>query len=175
MKKAHGYFKPAYTNPHHYPDDVIAPVASISSRHQYISDVVENNTKETQQQPQHVADAPSSSFASLSSFSSLLSSSTQNQTKISPNSYIHTKLNDDYHIGNKINVILPQQRSMKAKQKYFVHQNGRETIDDDDDDAYDGGGVDGNGKRETRRNIDIDNKLNYAVCLRVIHFSRVNQ
>lgn len=180
MKKANGYFKPAYTDPHHYPDDVIAPVAVSRSRYtsstRYIPDVDQYMRKEQQQrrrqkalqqQPQHVADAPSSSL--------LLPLSSQNQTKTpsslllpSPNSYIHTKLNDDYHIGNKINV-MPQLR-IKAKQKYFVDQNER---DDDVDDGRSSGS--GNEKRERETRKIEDNKLNYAVCLRVIYFSRVNQ
>lgn len=170
MKKANGYFKPAYTDPHHYPDDVVAPIVVVVSRHstRYIPDV--------EQHLQHVADAPSSSnsFASLSS--SLLwplSSSQNHQTKTSPtqytsnsspNSYIRTKLNDDYHIGNKINVM--PQLTIKAQQKYFVDQNehGRDGGDDD-------GTSDGNEKRTTKqtRKIGEDYKLNYAVCLRVIY------
>lgn len=164
MKKANGYFKPAYTDPYHYPDDVIAPVVvvGVATGTRYIPDVKvqqlgrgrqKEDDEELKQQPQHVADAPSSSH-SLASSSLLLP-----LPLLSPNSYIRTKLNDDYHIGNKINVM--PQLTKKTKQKYF------------------GGSKEDGGDTEKRtkqtRKIGEDNKFNYAVCLRVIHFSRVNQ
>lgn len=174
MKKANGHFKPAYTDPHHFLDDVMAPPVAFSNKQgsnttKYIPDVkIQRFPQKDDNEQQHVADAPSS-FSSTSSWP--LSSSSS--SLLLPNSNIRTKLNDDYHTGNKINVMPQQQRQqleigVEAQQKYF---------DGDDDDHVDDDGR--SGKRTTKhtRRTGEDNKLNYAVCLRVIYirFSRVNR
>uniref|UniRef100_A0A336M7Q2 CSON005956 protein n=2 Tax=Culicoides sonorensis TaxID=179676 RepID=A0A336M7Q2_CULSO len=124
MKQAKGYFKPAYTDPQHYPDDVIAPifVSYANNKRRQFADVFPNILK--QKSPQHAADAPSFFESPLPSLSS--SSSKQHKASSSifvsgisslSNTHNHRKLNDDYHIGNKINMVASQIGAITKQQQ----------------------------------------------------------